>query len=61
MELEGSDENMNIIDESLQYCYNSVSLSFKYFELELDIQFIDDDMLKKVYGNKLISSINNSK
>lgn len=61
MELERSDENMNIIDESLQYCYNSVNLAFKYFEIKLNIQFIDDDVLREIYGNKLISSINSSK
>lgn len=61
MELEKSDENMNIIDESLQYCYNSVNLAFKYFEIKLNIQFIDDDVLREIYGNKLISSINSSK
>lgn len=50
MEMQDTPENMNIIDESFQYCYNSVFLSFQYFVSELDLKFIDNEILNKRYG-----------
>lgn len=50
MEMQNAPENMNIIDESFQYCYNSVFLSFQYFASELELKFIDNELLNKRYG-----------
>jgi len=50
IEMQDIPENMNIIDESFQYCYNSVFLSFQYFVSELDLKFIDNEILNKRYG-----------
>ena len=49
-ELQDAKENMNMIDESFQYCYNSIYLSFKYFERELKIEFKDNTDFRKEYG-----------
>ena len=38
------------IDESFQYCYNSIYLAFKYFERTLGLNFIDDEELKIKHG-----------
>lgn len=48
-EQQDAPESMNKIDETFQYCYNSIYLSFKYFSLEYDLKFIDNEMLKKRY------------
>lgn len=50
MEQQDTPENMNKIDESFQYCYNSIYLSFKYFASEYDLNFIDNEALRKRYG-----------
>lgn len=50
MEQQDAPENMNKIDETFQYCYNSIYLSFKYFAFEYDLDFIDNDFLRKRYG-----------
>jgi len=39
-----------MIDESFQYCYNSIYLAFKYFERVLKIEFKDNIELRKKYG-----------
>lgn len=49
-ELRNAKENLNMIDESFQYCYNSIYLSFKYFERTLNLKFKDNIELKKKYG-----------
>jgi hypothetical protein len=49
-ELRGADENLNMIDESFQYCYNSIYLAFKYFERNLNIEFKNETELLKKYG-----------
>lgn len=50
MEMQNAPENMHIIDESFQYCYNSVYLSFQYFVSKFELKFIDNAMLNKRYG-----------
>lgn len=50
MEMQDAPENMHIIDECFQYCYNSVYLSFQYFVSIFELQFIDNEVLNKRYG-----------
>ncbi len=49
-ELQDAEENLYMIDESFQYCYNSIYLTFKYFERVLKIEFNDNLELRKKYG-----------
>jgi len=49
-ELQNTKENLNMIDESFQYCYNSIYLAFKYFERVLQIEFKDNIEFRKKYG-----------
>ncbi len=49
-ENQNAPENLNMIDESFQYCYNSIYLAFKYFERTLNIKFKDNIELRKKYG-----------
>jgi len=49
-ELQDSEENLSMIYESFQYVYNTIYLSFKYFERELKLEFIDDNELNKKFG-----------
>jgi len=49
-ELKNATENLNMIDESLQYCYNTICLSFKYFERVLKVELKDNSELRKKYG-----------
>lgn len=49
-ELLNAKENLNKIDESFQYCYNTIYLAFKYFERVLGITFIDNNELREKYG-----------
>lgn len=49
-ELRNDKENLNMIDESFQYCYNSIYLAFKYFERNLGLEFMDDEYLRKKHG-----------
>ena len=49
-ELQNAPENLNMIDESFQYSYNSIYLAFKYFEREFKIEFIDNTDLRERYG-----------
>ena len=49
-EIQNSPENLNMIDESFQYCYNSIYLAFKYFERNMNLKFKDNIELKKKYG-----------
>lgn len=49
MEQQDAPENMNKIDEAFQYCYNSIYLSFKYFTFEYDLNFINNEFLRKRY------------
>lgn len=49
-ELKNAKENLNMIDESLQYCYNTIYISFKYFERVLKIEFKDNSELRIKYG-----------
>jgi hypothetical protein len=43
-------ENLYMIDESFQYCYNSIYLAFKYFERELKFEFNDNTELRIKHG-----------
>lgn len=43
-------ENLYMIDESFQYCYNSIYLAFKYFERELKLEFKDNTELRTKHG-----------
>jgi hypothetical protein len=45
-----AEQNLLMIDESLQYCYNSIYLAFKYFERTLKIGFKDNVELGSKYG-----------
>jgi hypothetical protein len=49
-ELQNVKENFNKIDESFQYCYNTIYLTFKYFKRDLKIIFVDNNDLNKKYG-----------
>lgn len=49
-EIRNAPENLNMIDESFQYCYNSIYLAFKYFERTFSIKFNDNIELRKKYG-----------
>lgn len=49
-ELNKSEVNLHMIDESFQYCYNSIYLAYKYFERELKIKFKDNGELRSKYG-----------
>jgi len=42
--------NLQKIDESFQYCYNTIYLSFKYFERNLKISFVNSAELMGKYG-----------
>ena len=42
--------NLQKIDESFQFCYNTIYLSFKYFERNLKISFRNNVELNKKYG-----------
>jgi hypothetical protein len=42
--------NLHKIEEGFQYCYNSIYLSFKYFERTLGIEFIDSEELRQRHG-----------
>ena len=46
-ELNNSEVSLQMIDESFQYCYNSIYLSFKYFEREFEMTFKDNVVLRK--------------
>jgi len=48
-EMQNAEENLLMIEESLQYCYNSIYLSFKYFERSFDVMFQDDQVLNRKY------------
>jgi hypothetical protein len=49
-ENQNAPENINKIDESLQYCYNSIYLAFKYFERNMGLEFLDNVELREKYG-----------
>jgi len=49
-EIRDAEQNLNIINEAFQYCYNSIYLSFKYFEREYDLEFLDNEELNQRYG-----------
>lgn len=49
-EMQDAPENLNMIDESFQYCYNSIYLAFKYFERHMEVEFKDNIELQKKYG-----------
>lgn len=49
-EMADAEQNLLMIDESLQYCYNSIYLAFKYFERTLKIGFKDNVELGSKYG-----------
>lgn len=49
-EIMDAKENLEMINESFQYVYNTIYLSFKYFERELKLKFIDNPALNKEYG-----------
>ncbi len=42
--------NLQKMNEGFQYCYNSIYLSFKYFERTLGIEFIDNADLRERHG-----------
>lgn len=42
--------NLKKIEEGFQYCYNSIYLSFKYFERTFGIEFTDNAELRDRYG-----------
>lgn len=42
--------NLQKIEESFQYCYNTIYLSFKYFERNLNIPFFNKAELNEKYG-----------
>ena len=42
--------NLQKIEEGFQYCYNSIYLSFKYFERTFKIDFIDNEELRTRHG-----------
>ncbi|BEG99082.1 hypothetical protein [Bacteroides sedimenti] len=49
-EIKNAPENLYIINEAFQYCYNSIYLSFKYFERTFGLTFKDDKTLNNMYG-----------
>ena len=49
-ELKNAKENLNMIDESFKYCYNSIYLSFKYFEPIYSVEFKDNPEIGLRYG-----------
>jgi hypothetical protein len=49
-ELQNAKENLNKIDETFQYCYNTIYLAFKYFERVLKVNFKDNNELREKYG-----------
>jgi len=42
--------NLQKMEEGFQYCYNSIYLSFKYFERTFGIEFIDNAELRERHG-----------
>ena len=42
--------NLQKMEEGFQYCYNSIYLSFKYFERTHGINFIDNEELRERHG-----------
>jgi hypothetical protein len=43
-------QNQQKIDEAFQFCYNTIYLSFKYFERRDKVPFIDNPELNEKYG-----------
>jgi hypothetical protein len=50
LEMNFDPASLHKIDESFQYCYNSIYLAFKYFERTLGLTFIDNEELKNKHG-----------
>ncbi|MGM8361769.1 hypothetical protein ACSV4D_07645 [Flavobacterium sp. ARAG 55.4] len=50
LEMNFDPTSLHKIDESFQYCYNSIYLAFKYFERTLGLNFIDDEELRNKHG-----------
>lgn len=50
LEMNFDPASLHKIDESFQYCYNSIYLAFKYFERKLELNFIDDEVLRNKHG-----------
>lgn len=50
LEMSFSQTNLQKIEEGFQYCYNSIYLSFKYFERNLGVEFSNNEELREKYG-----------
>lgn len=50
LEINPDSVNLQKMEEGFQYCYNSIYLSFKYFERTLGIEFIDNAELRERHG-----------